>query len=203
MSSFNKVVLVGHLGGDPIIREFENQIKVADITLATHEVYSRNGETRETTDWHDIVAWRKLAEFCEKSLNKGKKILVEGKLRTNTWEEKETGKKRKSTYILAETIRFMERKDRNPEFGNNSLESESLDGEELTSFDPESEINELYPEIKNLFQDENSSKMSSLSEKKTDKKKGKPENFSKLDELEGSQNSEFPNAGTSSDEVPF
>jgi len=153
MSSFNKVVLVGHLGSDPIIRDLENHIKVADLLLATNESYNRNGETREITDWHEIVAWRKLAEFSEKHLEKGKKILVEGKLRTNTWEDKETGKKRKATYILAETIRFMERKNEriDPAFARFQIEDEDEDPEEIMDLEslneiPDEEENSIGPD---------------------------------------------------------
>ncbi len=111
MSTYNKVVLIGHLGGDPIIREFESQAKVAELNLATHEIVIKNGSPEEKTDWHEIVAWQKLADFAENFLNKGQKILVEGKLRTRTWEDKETGKKRKSVFVLAEMIRFMDKKE--------------------------------------------------------------------------------------------
>lgn len=111
MSTYNKVVLVGHLGGDPIIRELDSQTKVADLRIATNEVILRNGQPYSITDWHEVVAWRKLAEFSEKHLSKGRKILVEGRIRTNIWEEKLTGKKRKSVFILADRIRFMDKKE--------------------------------------------------------------------------------------------
>jgi|GEM_PF-54995 len=206
MSSFNKVVLVGHLGGDPIIRDLENQIKVADIILATNEVYTRNGETREITDWHDIVAWRKLAEFSEKNLHKGKKILVEGKLRTNTWEDKESGKKRKSTYILAETIRFMERKEKPlSDLASFHLESETMEMDSLHNFEDEEDGDSLYPEIRDINSEEGSEHFLETPEKKGRRKKEKNPSFESSKEINGTLNSEFPKSKEENlpESVPF
>lgn len=111
MSTFNKVILVGHLGNEPTIKTTEKQVKVADFSIATNEVYLRNGEKNELTDWHEVVAWRKLADFSERFLKKGTKVMIEGRLKTNTWLEKENGNKRKSVYILADHIRFMDKRD--------------------------------------------------------------------------------------------
>ncbi len=125
MSTYNKVILVGHLGSDPIIRTIENNVKVADFSIATNEVYQKDGEPRETSDWHEIVAWRKLADFTDNYLKKGSKIMVEGKLKTSAWTDKETGAKRKSVFVLADQIRFMDRKEDGVAQGSFDLSSQS------------------------------------------------------------------------------
>ncbi len=111
MSTFNKVILVGHLGNEPSIRSTDQQVKVADFSIATNELFQKNGEKIEVTDWHDIVAWRKLADFSERFLKKGSKIVVEGRLKTRSWIDKETGTKRKNVFVLADQIQFMDKKE--------------------------------------------------------------------------------------------
>ncbi len=139
MSTFNKVILVGHLGNEPAIRTTDQQVKVADLSLATNEVFQKNGEKKEITDWHDVVAWRKLADFSERFLKKGSKIMVEGRLKTRSWVDKETGNKRKAVYVLADQIQFMDKKEapvldpKDPLYGRESftLAGDSEEEEEL------------------------------------------------------------------------
>lgn len=77
----NKVQLIGHLGANPEIKQFENGKKVARFSLATNDVYrNQQGEKIEETQWHYLVAWGKLAEICEQYLNKGSEVMIEGKL---------------------------------------------------------------------------------------------------------------------------
>ena len=127
MSTFNKVILVGHLGNEPSIRSTDQQVKVADFSIATNELFQKNGEKIEVTDWHDIVAWRKLADFSERFLKKGSKIVVEGRLKTRSWIDKETGTKRKNVFVLADQIQFMDKKEapvldvRDPLFDQTSI----------------------------------------------------------------------------------
>src|ERR1700712_1990725 len=109
MTTFNKVILVGHLGNDPVLRTLENELKVADFSIATHEV--SGPEKNEITDWHEIVAWRKLAGFSEKFLKKGNKVMIEGRLKTSSWLDKESGKQRRSVFVLADQIKFMDKKE--------------------------------------------------------------------------------------------
>lgn len=111
MASFNKVILVGHLGNEPTIRSTDQEIKVADFSIATNEIFQKKGEKTEITDWHEIVAWRKLADFSERFLKKGSKIMVEGRLKTRSWVDKETGAKRKNVFVLADHIQFMDKKE--------------------------------------------------------------------------------------------
>lgn len=138
MSTFNKVILVGHLGSEPAIRTTDQQVKVADFSLATNEVFQKNGERNEITDWHEIVAWRRLADFSERFLKKGNKVMVEGRLKTRNWVDKESGQKRKSVFILADQIQFMDKKEapvldkKDPLYGRESFSMATEgEGEEL------------------------------------------------------------------------
>ena len=77
----NRVILIGNLGKDPEVRRLENGAVVAKFSLATNENYrDKSGEWQQQTEWHDIVAWRALAERAESSLKKGSMVYVEGKL---------------------------------------------------------------------------------------------------------------------------
>lgn len=95
----NKVQLIGNLGNDPEIITLENGGKLAKFSLATNETY-KNAEGEKVTDtqWHNIVAWGKMAEIAENYLAKGKEIMVEGKLMSRSYETKE-GEKRYITEI--------------------------------------------------------------------------------------------------------
>lgn len=107
----NKVLLIGHVGKIPEIRFLETpeHPKVAQFTLATTERFrDRNGETRENTEWHNIVAWRGVADFVEKYIQSGSQVFIEGKLRTRSWESK--GQKVYRTEIIAENLQFVGRK---------------------------------------------------------------------------------------------
>lgn len=113
--SVNKVILIGNLGKDPEVRRLENNGIVASFSIATSEVFTdrTTGEKRETTDWHNIVLWRGLAEITEKYLKKGMKVYVEGRLKTRSWQDKE-GATRYTTEILADELNILTWPD-NPE----------------------------------------------------------------------------------------
>lgn len=108
----NKVMLIGNLGKDPEIRRLENGAVVASFPIATSETYieKATGERRENTDWHNIVAWRGLAEIIEKYVKKGTKVYIEGKLKTRNWQDKE-GNTRYTTEVLAEEMQILSRPD--------------------------------------------------------------------------------------------
>jgi len=111
MASVNKVILVGRLGKDPEIRSTPGGTSVAKFSLATDDRYTdKNGEKQERTEWHNIVAWGKLAEICGQYLRKGKLIYIEGSIRTDTWDDKETGQKRYRTDIVANQMQMLDRK---------------------------------------------------------------------------------------------
>jgi single-strand DNA-binding protein len=111
MSGINKVILVGHLGKDPEVRNLESGAKVANFSLATTETFkNKNGERQEQTEWHNISVWSGLAEIAEKYLKKGKLIYLEGRLRTRSYEDKE-GNKKYITEILGDSFTMLGKKD--------------------------------------------------------------------------------------------
>jgi len=108
-NSLNKVMLIGHLGSKPELSYLpQTERAVAKFSLATNERYFKpdTNESTDRTEWHKIVAWGKLAEFCEKYLSTGKQIYLEGKLRTRKWQDKD-GNQRYTTEIEAENITFL------------------------------------------------------------------------------------------------
>lgn len=96
----NKVQLIGYVGQEPEIKIIEGGRKLAKLTLATNEVYYNDNKEKVTdTQWHNITAWGKTAEVIENFVNKGKEIMIEGKLTYRNWEDK-NGDKRHSTEII-------------------------------------------------------------------------------------------------------
>jgi len=109
--SVNKVILVGKVGKDPEVRYLEKNVAVANFTLATTErAYTTQNGTQvpERTEWHNIVAWRGLAELAEKYIRKGGQLYIEGKIQTRSWEKE--GIKRYTTEIYADTIQLLGKK---------------------------------------------------------------------------------------------
>jgi len=96
----NKVQLIGNLGMDPEVKNFDDDKKLAKISLATTETYrNANDEKIEETQWHNLIAWGKTAEIMEKHLKKGNRIAIEGKLINRSYEDK-NGIKRYVTEVL-------------------------------------------------------------------------------------------------------
>ncbi len=122
--ALNKVMLIGNVGNDPEIRYLDSNpqspqgnTKVASFRLATTERYrDRNGETRENTEWHSIVAWRSNADLVEKFVHKGSQIFIEGKLRTRQWTD-QTGNKRFTTEVQADNIQLLGKRPDAPQGG--------------------------------------------------------------------------------------
>ena len=112
MASLNRALLIGNVGNDPEIRTLNNeQGKVASFRLATTERYKdRNGEVKENTEWHQIVAWGKLADIVEKFVKKGSQVYAEGKITTRRWTDKD-GNDRFTTEIRAEGIQILGKKE--------------------------------------------------------------------------------------------
>ena len=115
--SLNKAMLIGNVGRDPEVRYLDGQsgnAKVATFTLATTERYrDRNGEVRENTEWHNIVAWRNNADVAEKFVKKGTQLYIEGRIRTRSWDD-QNGSKRYTTEIIADTLQLLGKKSDNP-----------------------------------------------------------------------------------------
>jgi single-strand DNA-binding protein len=111
MASINKVILVGRLGKDPEVKATPSGSTVAKFSLATDEKFTdREGNKQERTEWHNVIAWGKLGEICGQYLRKGKLVYIEGKIRTDSWEDKETKQKRYRTEIIADTMQMLDRK---------------------------------------------------------------------------------------------
>ena len=102
----NRVIISGNLGQKPEIREAKSGIKVGNFSVATNERVKKGDEWVDHTEWHRVVVFGKEAENCERFLDKGSKVLVEGKLRIRDYEDKQ-GNKRKSIEILSDRVEFM------------------------------------------------------------------------------------------------
>jgi single-strand DNA-binding protein len=117
--SVNKVILIGNVGKDPEVRYLDKNVAVASFTLATTErgFTMQNGtQVPDRTEWHNIVAWRGLAEIAEKYVRKGTQLYIEGKIQTRSWEK--DGIKRYTTEILADSMQLLGKKPENAENTN-------------------------------------------------------------------------------------
>lgn len=108
MGNLNKAMLIGRLGSDPEVRYTQSNTAVATLSLATSERYKdANGELQESTEWHRVVAWGRLAEIVQQYAKKGSQIYVEGPIQTRAWEDRD-GQKRYTTEIKAMTIQLLD-----------------------------------------------------------------------------------------------
>jgi single-strand DNA-binding protein len=103
--SVNKVILVGNLGKDPEVKYTPNGTAVAKFSVATNERFKdKAGEWQDRTEWHNIVAWQRLAEIIGEYIKKGSKVYIEGRLQTSSWEDKQSGEKKYRTEIIAQDL---------------------------------------------------------------------------------------------------
>ena len=103
--SVNKVILVGNVGKDPEVRYSQSGTPVANFSLATNERFKdRNNEWQDRTEWHNIVAWQRLAEIVGEYVAKGSKLYVEGKIQTSSWEDRQSGERKYRTEIVARDL---------------------------------------------------------------------------------------------------
>lgn len=106
--SLNRVMIIGNLGQDPELRYTANQTPVATFNVATTDYRTgADGQRQETTEWHRVVVWSKVAENCAKFLAKGRTVFIEGRLQTRSWDDKQTGQKRYQTEIVAQNVQFL------------------------------------------------------------------------------------------------
>jgi len=107
MAGINKVILIGNLGSDPEVRYTPDGTAVANFSIATSDEWTdkATNEKKKRTEWHRIVAWRRLGEICGEYLSKGKQVYVEGKLQTSSWEK--DGVTRYTTEIVASDVQFL------------------------------------------------------------------------------------------------
>ncbi len=105
--SVNKVILVGNVGKDPEVRHLDSGVAVANFPLATSESYvAKNGDKVTTTEWHNIVLWRGLADVAEKYVTKGRQLYIEGRIRTRSYDDKD-GNKRYTTEIYGDVMQML------------------------------------------------------------------------------------------------
>jgi len=105
----NKVILVGNLGKDPEVRYTSGGQAVANLRIATSRSWTdkQTSQRKEETEWHDVEVWGKQAEQCGEFLSKGRQVYVEGRLKTDTWDDKQSGQKRSRVKVVADTVRFL------------------------------------------------------------------------------------------------
>ena len=108
-SGINKDILLGNLGQDPEVRYTAGGVPIANVSIATSNSWKdkNSGELVEQTEWHRIVFFNRLAEIVEQYLKKGSKIYVEGQLRTNSWEDKNTVEKKFRTEVVAREMQML------------------------------------------------------------------------------------------------
>ena len=119
--SVNKVILLGYVGKDPEIKEFENG-KVAKITIATTEKgykLKSGKDIPDRTEWHNIMLWGGLAEVAEKYINKGQQVYIEGKIHTRSWADKE-GITHYITEVVASDLQMLGKREEGSKAGNQS-----------------------------------------------------------------------------------
>lgn len=109
--SVNKVIIVGNVGREVELRHTPSGVAVARFSVATNERWKdKDGNRQEHTEWHTVVAWGKLAEFCQQYVSKGRQVYVEGSLRTRTYDD-DKGNRRYFTEIRAQTIQLLGRRE--------------------------------------------------------------------------------------------
>jgi single-strand DNA-binding protein len=155
--SVNKVILVGNVGKDPETRYLDEGVSVSKFPLATSETYrNKDGEKVSTTEWHNVVLWRGLAQVAEKYVKKGTQLYIEGRIRTRSYDDRD-GNKRYITEIVADNMQMLGRRteDAGPEEqastdyqqGNSqsqsSVNEEKPSGETNDQLAPENEPDDL------------------------------------------------------------
>ncbi len=119
MASVNKVILVGNLGNDPETRTTASGLTVATVSVATNEYWTdkQTGQRQERTEWHRVVFFDRLADIVAQYLRKGSQIYVEGRIRTNKWQDQNTGQDRYSTEIVGREMVMLGNRMDNANYG--------------------------------------------------------------------------------------
>jgi single-strand DNA-binding protein len=109
MAGLNKLMIIGNVGTDPEMRYTASGDAMTTFRVATNYRFtSREGERREETEWFSVVAWRNLAEQCSQFLQKGRRVYVEGRLRSRSWEAPD-GQRRFRNEVMADRVLFLDR----------------------------------------------------------------------------------------------
>lgn len=104
--NFNSVIIAGNLTRDPQVRFLSNEKVVVDFGIAINRKFKSGGESREETTFVDVEAWGRTAELVGQYLTKGRGCLVQGRLKLDSWEDKETGQKRSKLKVVADSVQF-------------------------------------------------------------------------------------------------
>ncbi len=145
--SFNQVILVGNLTRDPELKTVPSGQSVATFGIATNRVWTdQNGDQQEQADFHNVVAWAKLAELAEQYLAKGRRVMVVGRLHTRSWEG-DDGKKNYRTEIVASEINFLDgpggSESTTSDSAKSSKPSKKGDDVEIEDLDEEVDLSEI------------------------------------------------------------
>lgn len=112
---YQKVIIVGNLGGDPVLRYTPDGTPVATFSVATSEKWTdKDGEKQEKTTWWKVTAWRRLGETCNEYLTQGKQVLVEGHASVSAYTDKKSGEPKASLELRADVVRFLGGKQTDP-----------------------------------------------------------------------------------------
>lgn len=139
MHGINKVQLIGNVGREPKTKYLESNVPVTTFSLATSETHRRkDGQRVTSTEWHNIVLWRGLAELAEKFVKKGDPLYIEGKLHTRTWTDRD-GNIRRTTEIVASNLIMLSPRNRNENLDdegfNDEIDLDHLIDEDYTHSD--------------------------------------------------------------------
>ena len=142
MSDLNKVMVIGRLTRDPESRNIPTGQLVSSFSVATNRTWKdQSGSKQEKTEFHNVVAWGKLAEICKQYLNKGKKVFIEGRLQTRSWDD-QNGQKKYKTEIIAENMQMLDNVSNGPVGSNNTSQKEENNNElPMIDLENEEEIN--------------------------------------------------------------
>lgn len=120
--NLNKAIIIGNVTQDPEVRTTPSGDKVANFSVATNLIWKdrSTGEKQQKTEFHNVVAWRRLAEISEQYLNKGGLVMIEGRIETRSWEDQNSGQKKYRTEIIAENMQLGPRRDGGSGGGSNN-----------------------------------------------------------------------------------
>lgn len=138
--SLNRVTLLGHVGKQPELKYTPQGTPVAKFSMATSSSYKKDGEWVEKTEWHNLVLWAKVAEVAAEHVNKGDKIMVEGRIETRSWDDKDSGVKKYMTEIVVHDLFLLgKKKEGNGEGNGGNYQREGFDQTRSTSGRPVTE----------------------------------------------------------------
>ncbi|MBU0611856.1 single-stranded DNA-binding protein [Patescibacteria group bacterium] len=139
----NKAIVIGNLTRDPELRSLPSGIKVCSFSIATNRVWKdKNGARQEAADYHNVVVFGRQAETVSQYMRKGNSILVEGRMQTRSWDDKESGQKKYRTEIIADRVQFGPKGGSTPSASSAETPKASKQAEEVDTIEyPEEDIN--------------------------------------------------------------